>query len=102
MATKFFSDGAVHAYFNPYDTPYEAFMNYMNILCDFEIRLNRCVPDVKEHLEISKLNSMIRTKEQIIDQLTEEIEYLKQKNKKGRSADALGKASLMVEKVRCV
>ncbi|MGI6338932.1 MAG: glycoside hydrolase family 57 protein [Bacteroidales bacterium] len=99
MATKFFSDGAVHAYFNPYDTPYEAFMNYMNILCDFEIRLNRCVPDVKEHLEISKLNSMIRTKEQIIDQLTEEIEYLKQKNKKGRSADALGKASLMVEKV---
>ncbi len=32
MATKFFSDGAVHAYFNPYDTPYDAFMNYMNVL----------------------------------------------------------------------
>jgi alpha-amylase len=31
MATKFFSDGAVHAYFNPYDTPYDAFMNYMNV-----------------------------------------------------------------------
>lgn len=100
MATKFFSDGAVHAYFNPYDTPYEAFMNYMNILCDFEIRLNRCVPDVKENFEISKLNSMIRTKEQIIDQLTEEIGYLREKNKKDSSAGAQKKATLhMVEEL---
>ena len=38
MCTKFFSDGAVHAYFNPYETPYDAFMNYMNVLSDFEIR----------------------------------------------------------------
>ena len=35
MCTKFFSDGAVHKYFNPYDTPYEAFINYMNVLSDF-------------------------------------------------------------------
>ena len=41
MATKFFSDGAVHAYFNPYETPYDAFMNYMNVLSDFEIRLKK-------------------------------------------------------------
>lgn len=39
MCTKFFSDGAVHSYFNPYDTPYEAFINYMNVLADFEIRI---------------------------------------------------------------
>lgn len=39
MSTKFFSDGAVHSYFNPYDTPYEAFINYMNVLSDFEIRV---------------------------------------------------------------
>ena len=32
MCTKFFSDGEVHKYFNPYDTPYEAFINYMNVL----------------------------------------------------------------------
>ncbi|MDR2361677.1 MAG: polysaccharide deacetylase family protein [Prevotellaceae bacterium] len=37
MCTKFFSDGAVHKYFNPYATPYEAFINYMNILSDFTI-----------------------------------------------------------------
>lgn len=39
MCTKFFSDGSVHSYFNPYDSPYEAFINYMNILGDFEIRV---------------------------------------------------------------
>ncbi|NLD21141.1 MAG: alpha-amylase [Bacteroidales bacterium] len=39
MCTKFFSDGAVHSYFNPYDTPYEAFINYMNVLSDFELRV---------------------------------------------------------------
>lgn len=41
MCTKFFSDGAVHKYFNPYDTPYEAFINYMNVLSDFLIRVER-------------------------------------------------------------
>jgi alpha-amylase len=43
MCTKFFSDGAVHKYFNPYDTPYEAFINYMNVLSDFSIRVNNRV-----------------------------------------------------------
>ena len=40
MCTKFFSDGDVHKYFNPYETPYEAFINYMNVLSDFMIRIN--------------------------------------------------------------
>ncbi len=40
MCTKFFSDGDVHKYFNPYDTPYEAFINYMNVLSDFIIRID--------------------------------------------------------------
>jgi alpha-amylase len=39
MCTKFFSDGAVHKYFNPYNTPYEAFINYMNVISDFETRM---------------------------------------------------------------
>jgi len=40
MCTKFFSDGAVHKYFNPYSTPYEAFINFMNVISDFQIRVN--------------------------------------------------------------
>lgn len=40
MCTKWFSDGNVHKYFNPYGTPYEAFINYMNVLSDFISRLD--------------------------------------------------------------
>ncbi len=40
MATKWLSDGDVHSYFNPYDSAYEAFINYMNILSDFEIEID--------------------------------------------------------------
>ena len=39
MCTKHFADGDVHKYFNPYDSPYEAFINFMNVLSDFEERL---------------------------------------------------------------
>lgn len=38
MCTKWFSAGEVHKYFNPYGSPYEAFINYMNVLSDFLIR----------------------------------------------------------------
>lgn len=40
MCTKWFADGDVHQYFNPYDSPYEAFMNYMNVLSDFARELS--------------------------------------------------------------
>lgn len=39
MSTKKGSDGRVHQYFSPYSSPYEAFMNYMNVLSDVEYRL---------------------------------------------------------------
>ncbi|MFA6483827.1 MAG: glycoside hydrolase family 57 protein [Bacteroidales bacterium] len=41
MSTKFFADQSVHNYFNPYNSPYDAFINYMNILSDFIIRLEK-------------------------------------------------------------
>lgn len=39
MCTKWFSDGDVHKYFNPYDSPYDAFLTYMNVLNDLIIRV---------------------------------------------------------------
>ena len=45
MCTKFFSDGEIHKRFNPYDTPYEAFINYMNVLSDFIIRVNNALAE---------------------------------------------------------
>ncbi len=41
MCTKWFNDGDVHKYFNPYDSPYDAFITYMNILNDFRIKANK-------------------------------------------------------------
>lgn len=43
MCTKWFSDGDVHSYFNPYDSPYDAFMNYMNVFSDFKREVERRV-----------------------------------------------------------
>lgn len=37
MCTKFWADGDVHKYFSPYDSPYDAYIYYMNVISDFEI-----------------------------------------------------------------
>jgi len=39
MCTKWFADGDVHKYFNPYRSPYDAYINYQNVLADFESTL---------------------------------------------------------------
>lgn len=39
MCTKWFADGDVHAYFSPYDSPYKAFMYFMNAFRDLQARL---------------------------------------------------------------
>jgi len=36
MSTKYWSDGDVHKYFSHYNTPYDAYINYMNVLTDLE------------------------------------------------------------------
>lgn len=41
MCTKYFSDGDVHKYFNPYETPYDAFINFMHALNDLKLRGER-------------------------------------------------------------
>ncbi len=39
MCTKYFADGDVHKYFNPYQSPYDSYINYMNILDSIRSRL---------------------------------------------------------------
>lgn len=41
MCTKWFADGDVHKYFNPYETPYDAFRYFMNALTDLRLRLDK-------------------------------------------------------------
>jgi len=62
MCTKWFSDGDVHKYFNPYGTPYEAFINYMNVLSDFIIRVETCNRNTQKskdpELPVNKTNDI--------------------------------------------
>lgn len=39
MCTKYFNDGDIHAYFSPYESPYEAYSNFMNVYQDLRYRL---------------------------------------------------------------
>jgi len=45
MCTKWFNDGDVHKYFNPYDSPYDAFISFMNVLNDMKLRLADAVKE---------------------------------------------------------
>ncbi len=38
MCTKWFADGDVHKYFNPYDSPYDSYINFMNVLDNLRSR----------------------------------------------------------------
>ncbi len=41
MCTKWFNDGDVHKYFNVYDRPHDSFINFMNVLTDLKLRLEK-------------------------------------------------------------
>ena len=61
-----FTTGATQAYFNPYETPYDAYINYMNVLSDFAIRVNAMVPVSSNDQEIAGLTQVIAEKDELI------------------------------------
>jgi len=85
MSTKFFSDGAVHAYFNPYENPYQAFMNYMNVLSDFELRLTKVCPVDFHDEEVNRLSETIQSKDILIQELYDKLNRLEKKAVPGKS-----------------
>ncbi len=81
MCTKFFADGEVHKYFNPYQTAYEAFINYMNVLADFTLRLDRVVPINQYEQKISMLENLLAEKDGKIKQIEAENQKLTKRKK---------------------
>ena len=77
MSTKFFSDGEVHKSFNPYATPYEAFINFMNVMSDFSFRLNKIVPKSIRELENNKIKEAIAESSKKQHKTEQEIKKLK-------------------------
>ena len=85
MSTKFFSDGEVHNYFNPYESPYEAFINFMNVLSDFKLRLNTFAPESELEIKLAELNKTLEEKEEKIKKIEKEISRLQATKKKKRT-----------------
>lgn len=74
MSTKHQADGAMHAVFSPYGSPYEAFTNYMNVLADFLVRVEEQYPASIGNEELNSLLKSIRNQEREIDELKRELE----------------------------
>lgn len=66
MSTKMFSDGAVHSYFNPYDGPYDAFINFNNVISDFALRVEKANTALYGDTELDKLKIDLAEKEALI------------------------------------
>jgi alpha-amylase len=77
MATKFFTEGAFHAYFNPYESPYEAYINYMNVLSDFGNRLHLLLPETDKDQEITNLTMAVSEKNELIKKYEAELKKMK-------------------------
>ncbi len=77
MSTKSLTDGAVHTEFSPYDSPYSAFTNYMNVLGDFIVRVEEQYPLSIENEELNSLLLTIRNQAEEIKELNKELTTLR-------------------------
>lgn len=77
MSTKNMHDGSVHSQFSPYDTPFDAFTNYMNVLADFIVRVEEQYPMSIDNEELSSLLTTIRNQEREIEVLNKEAESMR-------------------------
>lgn len=56
MCTKQTGDAGIHQYFSPYSSPFEAFLNYMNVITDFTIRIKEYTAKKQQSLRFLPLN----------------------------------------------
>lgn len=77
MSTKNKADGASHAAFSPYDSPFSAFTNYMNVLADFLVRVEEQYPENIDNEELNSLLLTIRNQSQEIEELNKEVKNLR-------------------------
>ncbi len=73
MSTKHSNDASVHSHFSPYETPFQAFTNYMNVLSDFIVRVEEQYPLSIENEELNSLLTTIRNQAREIESLNKEL-----------------------------
>lgn len=73
MSTKRMADGAAHSMFSPYETPFQAFTNYMNVLADFLLRVEEEFPSQVGNEELNSLLLTIANQGHEIEALNKEL-----------------------------
>ena len=87
MSTKFFSGRPLHLGDNPFGSPYDAFINYMNILSDFSLRVRKSIKEEGDKLEINDLLRLIEEKDTLLAQYQEQLSKLIGKSPKPKKSD---------------
>ncbi len=78
MSTKHFSGGGKVAHISPYESPYEAFINYMNVLSDFLQRVDEQFPSSIETEELILLYELIDNQSIKIEKLEKKLKGKKE------------------------
>ncbi len=82
MSTKQFTDGGLYKIFSPYDSPFDAFTNYMNVLADFLNRVDAQFPKDVDNEELNSLLTTIENQEKTIEDQEKAISKLEKALKK--------------------
>ena len=96
MCTKHFTDGAVHSHYSPYETPYEAFTNYMNVLSDFIVRVEAQYPAEIENEELNALITTIKNQASEIEILQKELKSAKLEKQQAKAKAETSKSKAKV------
>ena len=96
MCTKHFNDGAVHSHYSPYETPYEAFTNYMNVLSDFIVRVEAQYPAEIENEELNALITTIKNQASEIEILQKELKSAKLEKQQAKTKAETSKSKAKV------
>lgn len=102
MCTKFFIHGSLHSYFNPFSSPYDAFINYMNILSDFEIRVNEQVAEGTKTKHLPKSTNGKKVIEKQKSKKPEAIPVKKEKQEDKKIAAATKKKPVVAKASKAV
>jgi alpha-amylase len=99
MCTKFFIHGSMHSYYNPFSSPYDAFINYMNILSDFEIRVEEAL-NPKEILVTTAPVRSSRTRKPASSKADIKAEKTQAKTKADTAKKTTSKSSPVTQKAK--
>lgn len=78
MCTKFWNDGDVHKYFSPFESPYDAYLYYMNVFSDLECRLKEIHDKNKFNMVGNYANQIpieFPGEAQVVEEFIENIEH---------------------------